>query len=130
MSPELSVQEKQELVDREERTVPARYYVPAADIYETETALSVILEMPGVKKENVTVDLERNVLRVEGRIEFANYEDADAVYTEYNIGHFSRSFSIGNAVDPNRIEASASDGILTLTLHKKTEVQPRRIQIS
>ena len=130
MSEELAVQEKKELVDGEERTVPAKYYVPAADIYETEGALSVVLEMPGVEKENVTVNLDRNVLQIEGRIEFSNYENADAVYTEYNIGHFSRSFSIGSAVDPENIEATVKDGILTLTLHKRKEVQPRRIEVN
>ncbi len=130
MSEELAVQEKKELVDAEERTVPAKYYVPAADIYETESALSVVLEMPGVKKEDITVDLDRNVLQVEGRIEFSNYENTDAVYTEYNIGHFVRSFSIGSAVDPENIGATVKDGILTLTLHKKKEVRPRRIAVN
>ena len=130
MSEELAVQEKKELVDAEERTVPAKYYVPAADIYETEAALRVVLEMPGVKKEDITVNLDRNVLQVEGRIEFSNYENTDAVYTEYNIGHFARSFSVGSAVDPDTIEAAVKDGILTLTLHKRKEVRPRRIEVA
>lgn len=129
MAAELAVQEKQELVDREERTVPATYYVPAADIYETEAALCVVLEIPGAKKEDVTVNLERNVLHVEGRIGFSSYENTEAVYTEYNVGHYARSFSLGSAVDADSIEARVKDGVLTLTLHKKKEVQPRRIQV-
>ena len=81
-----------------------------------------------MEKENVTGNLDSNVLQVEGRIEFSNHEDTDAVYTEYNIGHFAGSFSLGSAVDPDTIEASVKDGVPTLTLHKKKEVQPRRIQ--
>ena len=130
MAPELAVQEKKELVDREERTIPAKYYVPAADIYETEAALVVVLEMPGVEKQNVSVHVERNVLQVEGKIEFSNYENAEALYTEYNVGHFARSFSLSSVVDHETIEANLDDGILTLTLHKKKEVKPKRIQVN
>jgi HSP20 family protein len=63
----LSVQQKKELAAKEEKTVPARYYVPNADIYETGDALTVVLEMPGVEKKDVSVKLESDVLRVEPR---------------------------------------------------------------
>ena len=53
------------------KTVPARYYVPNTDIYETEEALTLVMEMPGVEKKDVNVQLENDVLRVEGRIDFA-----------------------------------------------------------
>jgi HSP20 family molecular chaperone IbpA len=60
---ELAVREKQELVTKEEKTTPGRYFVPAADIFETGEALSVVLEMPGVEKKNVSIALENDVLR-------------------------------------------------------------------
>ena len=50
---ELAVRDKKELVTKEEKTVPARYYVPSTDIYETEDALTVVMEMPGVEKKDI-----------------------------------------------------------------------------
>ena len=67
---ELQVQQKRELEKKEEGTVPARVFLPAADIYETDDALSVILEMPGVDKANVNISVKDDVLNVEGRTRF------------------------------------------------------------
>ena len=99
---ELSVREKKELVAKEEKTVPGRYYVPSADIHETDDALAVVLEMPGVEKKDLNIALETDVLRVEGRIDFTKYKDMEPVYTEYNVGHYSRSFTLSNKVDQRR----------------------------
>ena len=68
---ELAVREKQELANKEEKTMPGRYFVPTADIFETEEALTVIMEMPGVEKNNVSIALENDVLRVDGQIDFS-----------------------------------------------------------
>lgn len=70
-SQELQVQQKRELEKKEEGTIPARIFLPAADIYESEDALTVVLEMPGVDKGNVDVRIEDGVLNVEGRLDFA-----------------------------------------------------------
>ncbi len=73
-SQDLAVQEKKELVTKEEKTVPARYYVQNTDIYETDDALTVVMEIPGVEKKDVDVNIENDVLRVEGRLDFTKYE--------------------------------------------------------
>ncbi len=125
----LQVQEKKELVSKEEKTVPARYYVPSTDIYETEDALTVVMEVPGVERKDLEVNLENDVLRVEGRIDFSKYEGLDPLYTEYNIGHFARSFTLSNKIDQQKISAQLDDGVLTLTLNKAEEARPRRIRI-
>ncbi|HUB14720.1 MAG TPA: Hsp20/alpha crystallin family protein [Acetobacteraceae bacterium] len=127
---ELAVREKQELVSKQEKTVPGRYFVPSADIFETEQALTVVMEMPGVDKKDLDVALENDVLRVEGKIDFAKYEGMEPVYTEYNVGHYTRSFTLSNKIDQAGISAQLDDGVLTLTLPKMKEVQPRRIAIS
>jgi HSP20 family molecular chaperone IbpA len=129
-SQEVAVREKQELSKQEEKTIPGRFYVPAADIYETEDALTVILEMPGVEKQNVSVALEDEVLRVEGQIDFSKYREMDPVYTEYNVGHYARSFTLSGRINREAISAQLDDGVLTLTLPKAKEAIPRRIQIS
>ncbi len=129
-SQELAVQEKKELVSKEEKTVPARYYVQNTDIYETDDALTVVMEIPGVEKKDVEVNVENDVLRVEGRIDFAKYEGLEPLYTEYNVGHFARAFTLSNKIDQQQIAAQLDDGVLTLTLKKAKEAIPRKIAIN
>jgi HSP20 family protein len=128
-SQELAVQQKKELAPKEEKMVPARYFVPSTDIYETETALTVIMEVPGVEKKDVSVQLEGDVLRVEGRIDFSKYEGMEPVYAEYNVGHYARAFTLSSKIDRDSISAELDDGVLTLTLKKSKEALPRRIAI-
>jgi HSP20 family protein len=71
---QLQVQKKREQEKREETTIPARVFVPTADIYETQDALTVILEMPGVEKNNVNVGVQDGVLNVEGRLDLSKYQ--------------------------------------------------------
>jgi HSP20 family protein len=126
---ELAVREKQELAGREERTVPGRFYVPQTDVYETEDALTVVMEMPGVDRKDVEIELKEGVLRVEGKIDSSKYGGMEPVYTEYNVGHFGRSFALSERVDQEHIVAQLEDGVLTLTLPKTAKAQPRRIAI-
>jgi len=126
---ELAVRDKQELVSKDEKTVPGRYYAPFADIYETDEALCVVMEMPGVEKKDLEVALENGVLRIDGRIDFSKYAGMEPVYTEYNVGHYTRSFTLSNKTDQEKISAQLEDGVLTLTLPKAKEAQPRRISI-
>jgi HSP20 family protein len=126
---ELAVRDKKELVTKEEKTAPGRYYIPYADIYETDDALTVVMEMPGVEKNAVNVALENDVLRVDGQVDFSKYEGMEPVYTEYNVGHYTRSFTLSDKIDQEKISAQLDDGVLTLTLPKAKEAQPRRISI-
>jgi HSP20 family protein len=126
---ELAVREKKELATKEEKTVPGRFYVPHTDVYETEDTLTVVMEMPGVDRKDVAVELKNDVLLVEGRIDSAKYEGMEPVYTEYNVGHWTRSFALSDRVDRERIGAQLEDGVLTLTLPKTAEARPRRIAI-
>lgn len=128
-SQELTVQPKKELERKEERTVPARYFVPNADIFETGDALTVVMEVPGVEKKDLDVSLEDGVLRVEGRIDFGKYEGLEPVYSEYNVGHYARSFALSDKIDPSGIGAELIDGVLTLTLKKVKEAAARRIEV-
>ncbi len=126
---ELQVQKKRELERKEETTIPARIFMPAADIYEAENDLTVVLEMPGVEKGNVDVHVEDGVLNVEGRLDLAKYQGLQPLYTEYNIGHYSRSFRLSSKIDQHKIAAEMKDGVLSLKLPKVEEAKPRTIQI-
>lgn len=130
MSPqELQVQQKRALEAKQEQTLSARTYIPGADIFEAEQALTVVLEMPGVDKSNVDVSVEAGVLVVEGRVDFSKYEGMHPVYTEYNVGHYRRTFSLSNKIDQSAITAEMKDGVLTVTLPKAEAAKARRIEI-
>ena len=127
---ELRVQQKRQVEDKEEATIPVRQFLPNTDIYETETALIVVLEMPGVEKTNVEVAVEGGVLKVSGRIDFSKYEGLQPIYTEYNIGHYARSFRLSSKIDQTKIEAQMNDGVLSLVLPKVAEAKPRAISVT
>jgi HSP20 family molecular chaperone IbpA len=126
----LEVQQKKELTSKEENTVPSRYFIPTTDIFEVEDALVVVMEIPGVDKNAVAVNLENDTLRVEGRIDYGKYEGLEPLYAEYNVGHFARAFTLSNRIDQGQITAQLADGVLTLTLKKAQEAMPRRIAIN
>jgi HSP20 family molecular chaperone IbpA len=98
-------------------------------IYESEDALTVVLEMPGVDKDNVDVRIEDGVLNVEGRLDFSKYQNLVPIYTEYNIGNYARSFRLSAKIDQNKIAAEMNDGVLSLLLPKVEEAKPRAIQV-
>jgi HSP20 family protein len=125
----LQVQQKRELEKKEETTIPARVFLPNADISETDDALNVVLEMPGVEKNSVEVRVEDGVLKIDGRLDFSKYQGLQPLYTEYNVGHYSRSFRLSNKIDQNKIGAELKDGVLSLVLPKVEEAKPRTIQV-
>jgi HSP20 family protein len=127
---ELQVQEKREVEKKQEATVPARTFLPTTDIFENEQSLTIVTEMPGVDKSKVDVSVEDGVLIIQGQVDFAKYEGMQPVYTEYNIGHYRRGFSLSNKIDQGKIRAEMTDGVLTLVLPKVEEAKPRRISIS
>lgn len=127
---EIPVQEKREIQQKQEGTVPARSFMPDTDIFETEDYLKVVLEMPGVDKSNVNITVEDDVLEVRGTIEFTRYQGSRPIYTEYPVGHYRRSFSLSNRIDQHKISAEMTDEFLTVTLPKAEQVKPRQIGIS
>jgi len=129
-SQELQAHKKREIAGKEETTIPTRLFVPAADIYEAPDALTVILEMPGVEKSNVSISVEDGVLSVEGRLDLSKYQGLQPLYTEYNIGHYSRSFRLSSKIDQSKIAAEMKDGVLSLQLPKVEQAKPRTIQIN
>jgi HSP20 family protein len=127
---ELQVQQKREVDKAQEPTTPMRAFLPTTDIFENNDALTVVLEMPGVDKSNIDVDIENGVLTVEGRINFDKYKGMQPIYSEYNVGPYRRSFRISNRVDQDKIKAEMRDGVITLVLPKAEEAKPRRIEVT
>jgi HSP20 family protein len=127
---DITVTEKKEVETQSEPTVPIKRYLPLTDIVETEKDLLIYMDMPGVRKDKVNIRLEKNVLTIGGEIDSTPYADIKPLYTEYNIGHFNRNFELSNEIDQSGISASMSDGVLTVTLPKEPQKQPKLIQVS
>ena len=130
MEQELRVQRKREAETKQESTIPARLYVPVTDIFETEEALTLKLEMPGVTKDRVDVRVENDVLTIEGRMDLGGYEQLRPLYTEYNIGNYARTFQLSSKIEQDRISAALKDGVMTLVLPTVERAKPRKILVS
>lgn len=129
-SQELAVQQKREHGSKQEKTIPARYFIPPTDIVETAEGLTVTMEVPGVDKKDLDISLENGVLRVDGKIDFRKYEGFEPVYSEYNVGNFFREFMLSDEMDPDGISADLANGVLTLTLKKTKQAAARRITVT
>ena len=127
---DLTPQEKKELDTKEEKTHAGKFYVPGTDVFESGDVITMAMEMPGVSKENIDIKLEKRRLSIQGHIDFDNYQDFKPVYTEYNVGHFSRDFTLSSEIDTENLKASVADGVLTLVLPKAKETRLRKIQVN
>ncbi|HEX3037252.1 MAG TPA: Hsp20/alpha crystallin family protein, partial [Thermodesulfobacteriota bacterium] len=115
-----------------ERKEPqAGSWVPAADIYETESGYVVKADFPGVKKENIQIDVHDGTLTLKAEKKFEEKESKDNyLRVERAYGSFVRSFRLPKNVDAEKIEAEYKDGVLEVTLPKKEEAKPKKIQVN
>jgi HSP20 family protein len=130
VSQEVTPREKRELKESQERTEAGRFFSPYADIHETERAVIVSLEVPGVDKNAIDIQLEKGVLTVKGTIDPTKYEALRPIYSEYNVGNFVRTFTVSPKIDSSGIAATVADGVLTIELPKAKEAMTRRIAVS
>ena len=112
-----------------ERTRDRPVYAPQVDIVETEDALEIFADMPGVTRDTVEVTLEQRVLRIHGRAEVPLPEGLAPLYLEYQPGDYERAFTLSDAVDPAGIEARVRGGVLHLKLPKAGPAKRQRIEV-
>lgn len=105
-------------------------FAPAVDIYETDDAIEVKAELPGVKPEDVHIDVENNVLTISGERKLEHEEKREGYHRmESSYGSFSRSFALPESCDPDKVDAELDEGILRVRIAKKPEIVPKRIQV-
>ena len=128
--PELTTKEK--AVASGERTRRERYFVPEVDIRETNDALLLYADMPGVDNGAVRVDLDNDVLRIEGDVSAQDYEGLMPVYTEYNVGNWVRRFTLADTqrLAGDKVSARLTNGVLEVRLPKAEREKARRIPVS
>jgi len=111
---------------REEQT--QQYFVPPVDISETPDGLVLRYDMPGVKKDNADITVDKGTLTVTGKVE--PEESGTPAYRETRIGDYRREFTLPNDVDAGHISAEMNAGVLTVRINKPEEAKPKRIQIT
>jgi len=101
---------------------------PRADVIEREDAYELYLDMPGVEQENLEIVYDQGELSVRGRV-MAAPAGQEMLYTERPTGSYSRTFSVAEGIDPDKIMASLEHGVVMIELGKTADVLPRRIEV-
>jgi len=129
-SKEIKVREKQEVASSAEQTKPGLVFTPNVDIFETEKALTLLADMPGVKPKNIDIDLRDNTLTLIGEIDPVVATDESELLIEYAIGKYYRQFTLSEVIDQTKIDAKMEHGVLRLTLPKVEKATPRKIEVN
>jgi HSP20 family protein len=111
------------LATREEN----RYMVPPVDIYETDKALAVIVDLPGVHKDDVDIRVDQDILTIKGKIRY--HTTKNLIRGEFSLLDFFRQFQLSDEVDQGKITADSKNGVLTITLPKAEKAKPRQIEV-
>jgi HSP20 family protein len=113
-----------------EEALTAASFAPPVDIYEDDQKLVLKLEVPGVKQEDLDIQVEGRTLTVRGERKFSSEEKEENFHrVEHRYGTFARSFTLPNTVDAENVKATYDAGVLQLELAKKAEAKPRQIKI-
>jgi HSP20 family molecular chaperone IbpA len=125
----LKAKEKRVVSVPAERTKPGPTFTPAVDIFETDREITLVADIPGVKAENLDVDLRDNVLTLVGEVQAPEGQGEMDVLREYDTGKYLREFTLSEMIDQSKIEAELKDGVLRLKLPKVEAVSPRKVTV-
>lgn len=109
---------------------PQRAVQPAVDVYEDETGITLLADMPGVPREQLELRVDGDELLIEAAVQVATPDGLEPLYAEVRVPRYRRSFTLSRELDSARIDASLKDGVLTLRIPKQAHAQPRRISVT
>lgn len=136
MNPEVKHEEgnlqKQESATPEgtERIQTRKVYVPHVDILETDQALLLVSDMPGVDEKGVDITVEKNILTIKGAVTSDIPAGYKLSYEEYGVGDYERSFTLPNEIDRDGMQATIKDGVLKLTLPKAKQALAKKVAVT
>lgn len=119
---------RKSIAKSDDRTFEVGDWMPLIDIDETQDAFAVKAELPGVDKEDVSVDIDNGVLTIRGEKKVET-EDKKRHRVECAYGSFVRSFTLPQSVDTERVEAEYKNGVLNLTIPKSEAAKPKQIEV-
>src|SRR5205807_2363448 len=112
-----------------EHTRSGHVYRPDVDILEKVDELLILADMPGVKPDDIDVKFEDGTLTIYGRLTNGRLERENFLLREYGVGDYYRTFRINEQIDPSKISADITEGVLTLRLPKAEQAKPRKIKV-
>ena len=112
-----------------ERTRNRDVYVPHVDIRESETAITLFVDMPGAAEEGVDVTIEKNTLTIRGSVPKQDFSGYSQVQTEYGLGDYERTFIVSNEIDRERVEAVLKNGVLKVVLPKAKHALSHKVSV-
>ncbi|MGQ9844213.1 MAG: Hsp20/alpha crystallin family protein [Spirochaetota bacterium] len=120
-----------QVVKRTDKNLDKKDYciVPSVDIYETDNEYVLKADMPGVPKENVEITFNNNELEINGKIDEVYTSNNNLTYREFTLCNYNRKFLVSDKINVEGINASLENGVLTVTLPKREEAKPKRIEI-
>jgi HSP20 family protein len=121
--PQASQQQPSTQRDRE------RALVPRVDVYEDETGITLLADLPGVPKDQLELKVEGDTLQLDAAVAPQTPDRLQPVYAEVRVPRYRRAFTLSRELDTGRIDANLKDGVLTLRIPKHEHAQPRRIQV-
>jgi HSP20 family molecular chaperone IbpA len=129
-SKEIQVKDKQEVSSPAEQTRPGLVFAPDVDIFETEMMITLLADLPGVRPEDLVIDLRDNTLTISGDIFPVEGGDEEDILIEYETGKYYRQFTLSEVIAQEKIDAKLTDGVLRLTLPKVEKAVPRKITVA
>jgi HSP20 family molecular chaperone IbpA len=113
-----------------EQTRAGAVYSPSVDIFENDSSITVLADMPGVQAQDLEIDLRERVLTLTGRVTLPDSSKESDVLREFVSGTFLRQFTLSETIDQGRIDARLANGVLRLELPKVEKARPRKITVS
>jgi HSP20 family protein len=126
---DMQARKKAEAQSSAEQTRPGLLFTPAVDIFDTEKEITLLADMPGVKADDISIDLKDNTLTLLGNVESPKKSDEVNIFMEYRTGNYFRQFTLSEMIDQSKIEAGMKDGVLKLVLPKVEKAAPRKITV-
>lgn len=120
---------KRDVQPQRSRDLPQRSIRPDIDIFEDESGVTLMADLPGVDKEGLDIQVDNETLTIDAKAELDMPEAMQAVYADIRATRYQRSFSLSSELDGDKAEARLKDGVLSLWIPKREQYKPRKIEI-
>jgi HSP20 family molecular chaperone IbpA len=119
---------KTQLLTQEDTRTQEKFIPPLVDIYETEEGLTVLADLPGVKKEDMDLKVADNILTIQGRT--SHVSKGTPLYKEFELVNFYRQFQVSEEIDQAKINAALKHGVLHLKLPRAEKSKPKQVKVT
>ena len=125
---EQNVQNTRQQAPQQPEAMPLEL-TPAVDIIEDKSGVTLLVDLPGVERAGLDIDVDKNVLTIRGNINLHTDEKLNATYMDVHAGTFTRQFTLGSELDASAIDATLKDGVLKLSVPRSDVHKPKKIEV-